>query len=187
MIKLHVGCGNVRINGYINVDLVHSPAVDVLNDVRTLDGIYADSIDVIYACNVLEHFKRFEYPIVLQRWLGVLKKGGILRLSVPDFEALCKYYMKTKDLDGIYPAIFSCQGKQFSFHYWGWDFDTLKRDLELVGFKKVKRYDRTKTEHADVRDWSLNYLPRFDKDNNILPDEEWFKGTPIALNVEAEK
>lgn len=188
-LRLHLGAGNVRLPGYINADLEKTPAVDVVADVRLLIGIVPDSVEVLYACNVLEHFQRFEYPLVLQRWYQVLKPGGILRLSVPDMEAICKYYVETGNLDDIYMALYSGQQKPFSFHFWGWDYKTLERDLKLIGFQEVRRYDRDKTDHAGVRDWSLNFLPpQASIDGKfVLSDEEWMKGTNIALNVEAIK
>ena len=185
--KIHLGCGNVRIPGFINIDLTQSEAVDLQSDIRYLSSFSPNSVDLIYACNVLEHFKLYEIRAVLKRWRSLLKDDGILRVSVPDLEALFKYYVKTKDLNGIYPSLFSCQGKPFSFHYWGWDFKTLKSDLEEIGFKNIRKYDRTKTEHANVRDWSTNFIPRFDKKGYVLPDRKWFKGINIALNVEASK
>ena len=188
-LRLHLGAGTVKIPNYTNVDLIQSPAVDVVADIRLLIGIMPNMVDVLYASNVLEHFQRFEYPLVLQRWYQVLKPGGILRLSVPDMEAICKYYVETGKLDDIYMAVFSGQAKPFSFHYWGWDFKTLERDLKAAGFREVWKYDREKTDHANIRDWSLNFLPPQWNNGGTqkMSDEEWFKGTNIALNVEARK
>ena len=47
-----------------------------------------NSVDLIYACHLLEHFGRWEMHEVLQEWYRVLKTGGLLRLAVPDFSAL---------------------------------------------------------------------------------------------------
>ncbi len=187
-LKLHLGAGSVRITNFVNVDMFPSPAVDVVADIRLLIGISENTIDTIYTSNVLEHFQRFEYPLVLQRWHQVLKPGGILRLSVPDLEAVCKYYVETGNLDDIMMALYSGQQKPLSFHYWGWDYKTLERDLKQAGFKEVRRYDRDKTEHADIKDWSLNFLPpQYGMNGESLSSEEWVKGTNIALNVEAVK
>ena len=54
-IKLHLGCGRVHIKGYINIDIVSGPAVDEVDDVKDLKKFKKESIDVIYACMVLEH------------------------------------------------------------------------------------------------------------------------------------
>lgn len=186
-LKLHLGCGKIHIDGFINVDIKYLPTVDVVENIRHLGSFEENSVDLIYASNVLEHLGRWEYIPALERWYALLKEGGILRVSVPDFEAICEYYIETKDLETLYPALYAGQTDPENFHYWCWDFRMLKKDLESVGFCNVRRYDRNKTEHAHVRDWSLNYIPYRDKDNRILPDDEWLKGKSIALNVEAQK
>jgi len=186
-IKLHLGCGERHIDGFINIDIEYYPGVDMVDDVRYLTKFKENTVDLIYACNVLEHLGRWEYLPALKRWYSLLKKSGVLRISVPDFEAVCEYYISSKDLKSLYPALYAGQDNPRNYHYWCWDFETLKEELESVGFKNVRRYDRNKTEYAHVRDWSLNFVPYRDKNDNILPDEEWFKGKFIALNVEAQK
>ncbi len=185
--RLHLGCGKHHIDGYINIDIVNSPAVDIVADVALLKRFSPNSIDVIYACNVLEHLGRFKYKVALARWFELLKKGGVLRLSVPDLAKVFRYYHDTGDLDTIMCAVYAGQDSPQNFHYWGWNYWTLSRDLKEIGFDHVREYDRDKTDHAHIRDWSLNYMPYHDKDGNELPDEEWFKGYNIALNVEAIK
>jgi hypothetical protein len=51
----------------------------------------------------------------------------------------------------------------------------------------VNKYDWQQTEHSHIRDWSCDYLPRHDKNENELSDDEWFKGKLVSLNVEAIK
>jgi predicted SAM-dependent methyltransferase len=185
--KLHLGSGKFKIPGYVNIDLDPAHKPDIIDDVVTLKKIKEGSVDVMYACMVLEHLGKFKYMEALKRWRKLLKPGGTLRIVVPDFEAVVNYYNKTKDLKTLYSALYAGQTDPYNFHYWCWDFETLKKDLESVGFKNVVRYDRHKTEHAAVRDWSINYVPYHDKSGKELPDEEWFKGTFINLNVEAQK
>tara|TARA_B100000315_G_C14593097_1_gene597041 strand:- start:5783 stop:6352 length:570 start_codon:yes stop_codon:yes gene_type:complete len=186
-LKLHLGCGNFSIDGFINIDVNYNPEVDIVDDVRYLRKFDEETVDLIYTSNTLEHLGRWNYMPALERWYELLKKGGLLRLSVPDFEAVCEYYMQTKDLKTIYCALYAGQDNPQNFHYWCWDYNTLKEELESIGFRKIHRYDRNKTEHADVRDWSLNYMPYRDENNKILPDDKWFNGKFIALNVEAVK
>jgi predicted SAM-dependent methyltransferase len=182
MNKIHLGSGKHRIEGYINIDL-YSDEADIKDDIITLDKFKPSSIELIYSSNSLEHFGKFKYKKALTRWYELLKPDGILRLSVPDFEALCKYYTETKDLDSIYSALYAGQDSEWNFHYWCWDFEHLKKDLEAVGFRDVHRFDKN---ILPIRDWSTNYVP-YRKNGIELPDEEWFKGTEIALNVEAFK
>ncbi len=186
-IKLHLGCGKIRIDGFINIDVSNYPSVDMVDDVKHLTAFKENTVDLIYACMVLEHLGRWEYMPTLKRWYALLKNNGILRITVPDFEAICEYYTETKDLASLYPALYAGQDNPLNYHYWCWDFKTLKQDLESVGFKNIARYDRDKTEYSNVRDWSLDYVPYRDKNNHILLDHQWFMGKFIALNVKGQK
>ena len=182
--KLHLGSGNVYLQNYINIDSDTSFKADIYDDIVTLEKFEDNTIEEIYNCNCLEHLGKFKYKEALKRWYDLLNDGGILRVSVPDFEALCRYYVDTKDLDSLYSALYGGQTEPWNFHYWCWDFEHLKNDLEKIGFKNVHRFDRS---IIGARDWSLNYVPYHDSNGNELPDEEWFNGTFIALNVEAMK
>lgn len=84
MVRLNLGCGAVRLEGYVNLDIKDG------TDVRKLP--YKDgTVDEVYASHLLEHFDYDnEVPDVLKEWVRVLRPGGILRLSVPDVDKYCK-------------------------------------------------------------------------------------------------
>jgi predicted SAM-dependent methyltransferase len=176
-VKLHLGCGNKEIEGYINVDCRFLPSVDVVDNVRFLRSFKKNSVDVIYACHVLEHFSRWDYRQVLQRWHEILKPGGILRIAVPDFEKLVQHYLKTKNLRDISGLLYGGQDYPENNHFWCWDYSEMQKDLEETGFKNIRPYDWRKTDHFYVDDFSQAYLPHMDKENGIL----------VSLNIESVK
>jgi len=175
--KLHLGCGNKFIKGFTHIDIMNFPHIDIVNSVDRLPMIKDNSCDLVYACHILEHFHRKIIVDILKEWLRVLKPGGILRLSVPDIESLFNVYNKTKDLSVIIGPIFGGGDYLYNIHYTGFDFQTLKKFLELAGAKRIRRFDWRKTEHADIDDYSQAYIPHMDKIN----------GTLISLNMEANK
>lgn len=177
MIKLHLGCGNIHLDGFTNIDIRYLPAVDEVDNIKHLRRYKNDSVDLIYASHVLEHFSRWDYMVVLKRWCDILKPGGVLRLAIPDFEQLVHYYNKTKDIDKIMGILYGGQDYQENFHMCCWDFNRIEKDLLSVGFKSVQKYDWRKTEHCNVDDCSQAYLPHMDKENGLL----------MSLNVEATK
>ena len=176
-IKLHLGCGEKFIPGFVHVDARKLPHVDYVGSADNLPMFEDNSVDLIYACHLLEHFKRHETEAVLKEWYRVIKPGGILRLAVPDFEKLVEVYLKTKDLKLIFGPLVGRQDYPENTHYVAFDEKTLSEILSRVGFHNIHRYDWRKTEHKDYDDFSQAYIPHMDKE----------KGTLISLNMEAEK
>ena len=169
IIKLHLGCGLIRIPGYLNVDITQHSNVDYVADVRNLP--FEDkSVDFIYAAAILEHISRSEWKSVLSHWYNKLHSGGQLRVSVPDFEVICEWYMKHKKLDGLYGLVVGGQRDKYDYHGMMFDFNTLLDGLKEVGFSDIKRYDWKKTELYDlgIDDYSQAYLPHLDKKHGKL-------------------
>lgn len=175
--KLHLGSGKRFIPGFVHIDLVAYEHIDYLHSIDDLSMFEKNSIDLIYNCHVLEHFHRFKVNKVLAEWYRVLKPGGILRISVPDFEALCELYLERKDLSLVIGPIMGGQTYLYNIHYNIFDFNTLKKILEDIGFKDIKKYDWRETEHSDIDDYSQAYYPHMDKENGKL----------LSLNLEATK
>ena len=101
MIKLHLGCGTKHIKGFTNIDIRYLPGVDEVNNIRFLRNYKSNTVDLIYACHVLEHFSRWEYKNALTRWYEILKPGGTLRLAIPNFSAIASRYIETGNLNEI--------------------------------------------------------------------------------------
>lgn len=157
-LKLHVGSGTGRLQGWVNIDLY--PADLSINVNRPLP--FADSsARLVFASHILEHLY---YPGAALRFLAecrrVLAPGGRLRLVVPDIEKYIKAYAEQDDAffaarrrtwqglpegrtrleeflsyagAGPEPAAF------LESHKYGYDFDTLSKALRLAGFVRVER------------------------------------------------
>lgn len=183
MKKLNIGCGDRKLHGFINVDGRKEVNPDVVCNIENIDSLFSD-IDLIYACHVLEHFPKkpssfckVTWSDVLNKFNSCLKQGGTLRIAVPDIENIISYYQKSKNIDELFAFFWGGQKYDFDFHYYGWTFESLKRDLQNHGFCNVRRYDWRKTEHFYVDDYSQAYLPHMDKST----------GTLLSLNIEATK
>tara|TARA_A100001015_G_C14929824_1_gene688020 strand:- start:56 stop:586 length:531 start_codon:yes stop_codon:yes gene_type:complete len=176
-VKLHLGCGKRFIPGFYHIDALPYPHVDKVGSVDDLKGINSESINLIYACHVLEHFPRNSAKQVIKEWHRVLKRDSILRIAVPDFEAICSVYLKNHNIEEIIGPVCGKQDHEHNFHYVIYDFDSLSSLLKTCGFREVNRYDWRNTEHSEVDDFSQAYIPHMNKTS----------GTLISLNVEAIK
>lgn len=194
MIKLHLGSGGKNIYGFINIDIRADCGPDLIMDITNISSKWYEEVDLIYSSHTLEHFPRKPiqgyktYKEVLKNWKQALKPGGTLRLSVPDFEAICHYYLKemaTSDgllyndepIRKLYGLVGGGQKNDFDVHYNIFDFPSLSRDLIDLGFENVKVYDWKKTEHSYIDDYSQAYIPHLDKGSGKL----------MSLNIEATK
>lgn len=177
MTKLHLGCGDRYIPGFVHIDVVYYDHIDYLTPVDDLMIYENDSVDLIYNCHVLEHFHRKKVLRVLKEWYRVLKPNGILRTSVPDFSRLCEVYLETKDINLVIGPIVGNQKYLYNIHYNIFDHISLVKILKKAGFRKIVRYDWRKTEHSHIDDFSQAYYPHMDKEHGKL----------MSLNLEAIK
>jgi len=179
--RLHLGCGKRDFGpGWTNIDVQDFPHVHLRHAVDNLPMVPTGSADLVYACHILEHFMLAEVPRVLQEWRRILKSGGVLRLSVPNFEALVQIYKLTGRLKNIHGPIMGGQkGTVYDFHYSLWDVKTLHRFLKDAGFKEVRTWDWREVGHGEHDDYSQAYWPPFAKDD---PD-----AILVSINIEATK
>ena len=175
--KLHVGCGSVKIPGYVNVDIRYLPNVDVVDNARYLRKFQHEQITEIYACHVLEHFCRWETSNVLRNWFELLQPEGVLYLSVPDFRSIFNYYGRTGDIKSIIGLLYGGQDYDENFHHICWDYQSLDKELKGVGFLDVVRYDWKIGPFNGFDDYSKCYIPHMDREGGEL----------MSLNVRAVK
>ena len=181
--KLNLGCWHRNIPDFVNVDLCDMPHIHYKTSIDNLSMFADETAQLIYSSHSFEYFDRIEAVQVLKEWRRVLRKNGILRLAVPDFDQLLVVYNNTHSLKSILGPLYgrieitSSQGKKILYHKTVYTFDSLKELLESNGFMNVKRYDWRETIHKDYDDHSQAYFPHMDKENGIL----------ISLNIEATK
>jgi len=184
--RLYLGCGNKYIENFVNIDIMKESKADIIADVKFLKEFDINSIDLIYSCHMIEHISRHEYKNVLKRWYDIIKKGGKIRLALPDLFALSKYYIENGNIDDVRGCMFGGQKNKYDYHYFGHDFNSLKKDLENIGFTNIKLFDWRQVDY-EIKDWSRDYLPKHYDNGEMIPDKEWYKGTLVSLNIEAIK
>ena len=96
---VNLGCGSTFHGEWANVDLVpRDPSVRQVDILRGLP--FEDvSVDACYSSHVLEHLRNYDAKRFVAEQFRVLKKGGIIRVAVPDLEKICRNYLT--ELDSI--------------------------------------------------------------------------------------
>ncbi len=158
-----------RIPGYKTLDLREGPDTDFVGDVSDLSRFKDNSVAELYASNVLEHFPIAKTIDVLKEWHRVLIPGGRLRVSVPDFDACVRLYLKLGLTRWVQYLIWGDQQHPLNYHYINFTAATLGRLLYDAGFSDSIR----------VKSFGLVH-DASDHVDNIFRE-------PISLNMEAIK
>ena len=164
--KLHLGCGKLYLDNYINID-IDSPNADIKADIVNLNFINDKRVDEIYICHVLEHINRSKTINLFLEWNRLLKKEGILRISVPNFQSIVDIYQKNKNMAELIGLLNGGQTNKYDVHYICYDYEILKEILLATGFHDVQRYDCEEfLKNKD--DYSKAYLPHMDKNGTLM-------------------
>jgi SAM-dependent methyltransferase len=96
MYRLHLGCGDKILPGYVNVDIVDERAgkkPDYQCDIRHLT-FKNDVADEVLTVHVIEHFYYWEALAVMTEWTRVLKPGGRMVCETPNLVEACMELLK---------------------------------------------------------------------------------------------
>tara|TARA_B110000027_G_scaffold133233_1_gene161190 strand:+ start:1061 stop:1681 length:621 start_codon:yes stop_codon:yes gene_type:complete len=170
--RLHIGCGPINLEGWINIDARDNSHVHINTHVIDLKDFSDNSIGEIYLCHVLEHFSFEEVSSVLDVFYRKLQPGGLLRISVPDFRLMAQSYLVQKvGLHSLKYALMGGQDYQYNFHKSIYDYKILTQVLSQAGFSNSESYDTVQDLGLDLGDWSTGKIA----------------GQLISLNVKAKK
>ena len=143
--RVHLGCGDVRLKGYLNVDFPSEQGVasgtsrpDVEADVTRLDAP-PGSIAEIRLHHLFEHFERANALALLIRWYDWLEPGGRLLVETPDFDR-CIAGFESRDLADqslILRHLFGSQEAPWAQHFDGWSRVRFEAILGRLGYSEL--------------------------------------------------
>ena len=158
--KLNLGCGTDIRAGWVNLDKVGLPGVDIAHDLEKLPLPFeSESFDLVCAKDVLEHVN---YIDLLREVHRILRPSGVFEIQVPHFTSIDNYVDPThvkrfsiRTFDFFVNNKHSLRSYYFDFHftcvadrrlrfYRGpllWDY--LVEPLVNVHFKIQKYYELT--------------------------------------------
>ena len=134
-ICLHLGCGVCIQPGYINIDK-YVPQAEVDWDLFHLP-IKDETVNQIVAFDVLEHFGKFECPLLLKEWCRVLKPNRSLMMVVPDLVETCKLILNDPEDEQSLAALYGLQTTSGQFHKNGFTIKRLNQELIRAGFNAM--------------------------------------------------
>jgi predicted SAM-dependent methyltransferase len=151
-LRLHLGCGSKTLKGWVNIDSIWRPNVAVMTLPDDLRRFRKSSVEYIYASHLLEHLS---YPkqvtALLTTCYQILEGGGVLRLAVPDIEAIINAYSRNDEAffevqSQLHPPWCTTKLEHLMYalqqdgeHRFGYDFETLQKVLLQSGFENIVR------------------------------------------------
>lgn len=142
--KLHLGCGEVYLEGYVNIDY---PLSEHTAQQTSVADKFADltklcykpgSIEEVRLHHVFEHFRRAQAVALVASWHSWLKVDGRIHIEVPDFDATAKIVLgrlsKPNDRKVAIRHIFGSNEAPWAVHYDGWSKSRLSELFKTFGF-----------------------------------------------------
>ena len=148
-LRLHLGCGETRLDDYLNIDYprshhnVMAPRPDLEADILGLsfpDG----TVDEVRSHHVFEHFPTVVALALLCTWRRWTRDGGDLVVEVPDAEVACRTVC-----DGAAPwsrrmSTLRClagdQAAAWAYHVEQWFVARFERVLPALGWRVVEAH-----------------------------------------------
>jgi len=135
IVRLDIGCGPHKKEGFTGVDAINFPGVDVVADLKKPWPFNRDTVDEIHSSHFIEHFDAVERVHVYNEMFRVMKVGAKATLYAPAWQSGRAYGDPTHK----WPPIAG-----FSFYY------------------LLKDWREANAPHTDYKHWPAGYKCDFD-------------------------
>lgn len=133
MVKLNLGSGELKPEGYENIDLKSGKTAYPLD--------YPDNYaDEIRASHLLEHFDGKMIRKVLAEWVRVLKPNGILKISVPNFDWIAEHWKNKEERGKLLMVVMGGQVDANDYHKSLYNADNLGNLLKDAGLENIQTW-----------------------------------------------
>jgi predicted SAM-dependent methyltransferase len=140
--------------------IINPPQMNYISFCRENDIQYSDAtkhiplpndvVELLYSSHMLEHLDREEAKLFLNEARRVLKKGGTIRLAVPDIERKIEIYFQNRNADDFIESTHMCIPRPRTLsqrlrmvlvgtrhHQWMYDGKSLSKLLMENGFHNI--------------------------------------------------
>lgn len=141
MTKLNYGCGERKIEEFINIDIEPSIKPDLVCDLRKDAFPFEnESIDEIWCLHNIEHIEIHYWPHIFYEFNRVLKLDSTLVLAYPEFDICVKYFLENyRGMKHFWQA--TLYGRQLylgDYHVTPVQSPVLSQHLNMSGFVDIK-------------------------------------------------
>ncbi|MFH0875112.1 MAG: methyltransferase domain-containing protein [archaeon] len=152
--KINIGAGRWIRNGWITLDYydfwykdIYMKNCDINHNLMSFKPlpIKTNSVGMLFSSHCIEHIPEKFYPFLYKEFHRILKKGGVFRNMVPDFDIM--YDDLLKGLSNNYDQ----EKIRYFFYFFCKYFDVKKMDLNKLK-KEVKSLSK--------EDFADNYLAK---------------------------
>lgn len=144
-LKVYVGAGNDRRDGFIHSDVRYISGIDIVCPAWKLSS-HIKNIDEIYSRHMLEHLTSMEADCALIDWFNALAVGGKLDIIVPNMDYHAKQWLEAE-----WNEESLCNPRSNARHsfagFWGWqqecnpslsDYNNSYWDVHKSGYNKKR-------------------------------------------------
>lgn len=171
-IKIQFGCGNHKLNNWVNLDL---PECDVTLPLKFQD----QSVDFVFHEHLIEHLDEVDGFNFMNECYRILKQGGVMRVSCPSIDGFIKAYQNWEGLSEEYKKEHGNKSSFFNnatlresanyigkkiepsgkisqisnsdgWHKFLYSESDISEKLTTIGFKKIVFCQKHQSEHQDL-------------------------------------
>lgn len=139
--KLNLGSGKRRVEGFLNVDIYPDTNPDFIATISHLPMIEDNSVEEIMCIHVIEHLHTWEVQDTLAEWYRVLQPGGKVAVECPDLDkCIHNYLTDPKHPERGLQGIFGDQkyNNPLMTHHWCYTVGELSDRLRRARFVRIR-------------------------------------------------
>lgn len=134
--KLNLGCGDNKLEDYVNIDINDALKPDLVHDFTMSLPFDDKTVDRIVMFHVIEHIQKHKHQQILLNCRRVLKPDGELWISYPEFGKIAQNWLTNhKGHRQFWEAtIYGRQSSPSDYHVCCMDSDEFTHLLTVSGF-----------------------------------------------------
>lgn len=139
-LKLNVGCGARKLEGFINIDCDPEMKPDLVHKLPTRLPYESGSCELIVMYHTIEHIPKKEHPYILMEFWRLLSVDGLLIITFPEFlKCVERWKNNYRGKRQFWEAtIFGRQSSPSDYHVCILDSEEFSRTMINCGFEILK-------------------------------------------------